>query len=304
MTREDPGVKGWGALGLLALLWGGAFAFIAVAVDTLPPSIIVLSRLTLAAVVLTAWVFYRRRRFPPLRDVRWLWFLGLGLAGNALPFLLIAIGQKTVPSGIAGILMGMMPLTVIAAAHFLLPNERLTARKGLGFVIGFSGIVILMGPAALKGMLEVDFLAQLLIFIATLCYAANAVMYQAAPETPPSVIAAGSMICAAVLSLPVAIYDLVAGPPISPSLPSILAVIALGLLPTALATIVYMTIARKVGAAFIALINYMVPVVAAIIGLLRGEEMTLTTLIALCVILLGVYVARRKPKPYSPRTGA
>ena len=174
----------------------------------------------------------------------------------------------------------------------------------MGFLIGFSGIVILMGPAALKGMLEVDFLAQLLIFIATLCYAANAVMYQAAPETPPSVIAAGSMICAAVLSLPVAIYDLVAGPPISPSLPSILAVIALGLLPTALATIVYMTIARKVGAAFIALINYIVPVVAAVIGLLRGEPMTLTTLIALCVILLGVYVARRKPKPYSPRTGA
>jgi drug/metabolite transporter (DMT)-like permease len=81
-----------------------------------------------------------------------------------------------------------------------------------------------------------------------------------------------------------------------PSLPSIMAVLALGLLPTALATIVYMGVARKVGASFIALINYMVPVVAAVIGLARGEPMTLTTLIALGVILLGVYVARRKPR--------
>ena len=296
MTQDSPGPKGWGALGLLALVWGSAFAFIAVAVDTLPPSIIVLGRLSLAAVILTVWAFYRRRRFPPLKDVRWLWFLALGLLGNALPFTLIAIGQKTVPSGIAGILMGMMPLTVIAAAHFILPNERLSLRKASGFLIGFSGIVILMGPAALKGMLEADFLAQLLIFIATLSYAANAVTYQASPETPPSVIAAGSMICAAVLSLPVALYDIVAGPAITPSLPSIMAVLALGLLPTALATIVYMGVARKVGASFIALINYMVPVVAAVIGLARGEPMTLTTLIALGVILLGVYVARRKPR--------
>ncbi|EAP89998.1 hypothetical protein OA2633_07289 [Oceanicaulis sp. HTCC2633] len=296
MTPDSPGPKGWGALGLLALVWGSAFAFIAVAVDTLPPSIIVLGRLSLAAVILTGWAFYRRRRFPPLKDVRWLWFLALGFLGNALPFTLIAIGQKTVPSGIAGILMGMMPLTVIAAAHFILPNERLSLRKASGFLIGFSGIVILMGPAALKGMLEADFLAQLLIFIATLSYAANAVTYQASPETPPSVIAAGSMICAALLSLPVALYDIVAGPAITPSLPSIMAVLALGLLPTALATIVYMGVARKVGASFIALINYMVPVVATVIGLARGEPMTLTTMIALGVILLGVYVARRKPR--------
>jgi drug/metabolite transporter (DMT)-like permease len=78
-----------------------------------------------------------------------------------------------------------------------------------------------------------------------------------------------------------------------PSLNSILAVIALGILPTALATIVYMGIARKVGAAFIALINYAVPVVAAIIGLMLGEALGLTAWLALGVILLGIFIARR-----------
>lgn len=296
MTPDRPGPRGWGGLALLALLWGGAFAFISIAVESIPPAVVAWGRLTLAAVLLTAWAIYRRRSFPPLRDTRWLWFAGLGLFGNALPFTLIAIGQQTVPSGVAGILMGMTPLAIIMAAHFVLPNEKLNLFKGLGFVIGFSGIVLLMGPAALRGMMEADFLAQLIIFGATLCYATNAIMYQAAPETPPSVIAAGSMICAALLATPLAIYDLTTAGPIQASWPSILAVMALGLLPTALATIVYMAIARHVGAAFIALINYVVPVVAAGIGFLRGEVMTLTTLAALIIILLGVFIARRTPK--------
>jgi len=295
MTPEAPGARGWGGLGLLALIWGGAFAFIAIAVETIPPAIVAWARLTLAAVLLTFWAFHRRRRFPPLTDRRWLWFGALGLFGNTLPFTLIAIGQKTVPSGVAGILMGMTPLAIIMAAHFVLPNEKLNAFKATGFAIGFSGIVLLMGPAALQGMLEADFLAQLIIFAATLCYATNAILYQAAPETPPSVVAAGSMICAAVLATPLAIFDLVTAP-VSPSASSLLAVLALGVLPTALATIVYMAVARHVGAAFIALINYVVPVVAAVIGFMRGEAMTLITLIALGVILLGVFIARRKPR--------
>ena len=297
MTPENPGVRGWGGLGVLALLWGGAFAFISIAVETLPPAVVAWGRLSLAALLLTGWMVHRKRRFPPLRDRRWMWFAGLGLFGNALPFTLIAIGQQTVPSGVAGILMGMTPLAIIMAAHFVLPNEKLNAFKATGFLVGFSGIVLLMGPAALRGLLEADFLAQLIIFGATLCYATNAIMYQAAPETPPSVTAAGSLICAAILAAPLAVYDIAQGGIAAPSLASLGAVAALGLLPTALATIIYMAIARHVGAAFIALINYVVPVVAALIGLVRGEALTLTTLAALGVILLGVFIARRKPRP-------
>lgn len=293
MTPQQPGLYGWGGLALLALVWGAAFAFIAIGVETLPPSLVAFGRLALAAAVLTGWAFYRGRRFPPLADQRWLWFAGLGLFGNTLPFTLIAIGQQTVPSGVAGILMGMAPLAIIAAAHFVLPSERLTVWKAAGFLIGFSGIVLLMGPAAVQGLLRTDFLAQLVIFAAALCYAANAILYQTGPETPPSVVAAGSLITAAVLALPLAAFDLLAGPAITPSAASLAAVAALGLFPTALAAIVYMAIARRVGASFIALINYVVPVVAALIGLAMGEALGLISLLALAVILAGVFIARR-----------
>jgi len=293
VTPDKPGLKGWGGLIALALLWGGAFAFITVGVETLPPSVVAFGRLALAAVVLTVWAVAQKRYLPPLTDRRWLWFAGLGLFGNALPFTLIAIGQQTVPSGVAGILMGMTPLAIIMAAHFVLPGERINAWKGAGFLIGFSGIVLLTGPSALAGMLETDFLAQMLIFAATLAYATNAIMYQRMPETPPITVAAGSLICASVLTVPLVIWDGATGAALQPSLNSILAVIALGILPTALATIVYMAIARKVGAAFIALINYAVPVVAAMIGLVLGEAMGLTAWLALGIILLGIFIARR-----------
>ncbi len=296
MTPQNPGVKGWGGLGALAILWGGAFAAITVAVESVPPSLVAFGRLTLAAILLTGWTYYQRRPLPPLADRRWLWFAGLGLFGNALPFTLIAIGQQEVPSGVAGILMGMTPLAIIMAAHFVLPNEKLTPAKAVGFLIGFSGIVMLMGPSALEGLLSTSFLYQALIFGGTLCYATNAIMYQAAPETPPTTAAAGALICAAILSLPLAIYDLAGGATVNPSWGSLAAVAALGIFPTALATIVYMGIARKVGAAFIALVNYAVPVVAALLGLALGEELGLTTWLALGVILIGIFVARRKPK--------
>lgn len=293
MTPEAPGAKGWGGLGVLALTWGSAFAFISVGVETLPPSFVVFGRLTLAALLLTAWTLHQRRPLPPLADRRWIWFAALGVFGNTLPFVLIAIGQREVPSGVAGILMGMTPLAIIAAAHFILPNERLTVFKAIGFLVGFSGIVLLMGPSALEGLLSSSFLMQLLIFGATLAYATNAILYQAGPETSPSVVAAASLICAAVLSAPLALYDLLAGPPVTPSLSSVAAVIALGVFPTALAAIVYMGIARKVGAAFIALVNYAVPVVAALVGAALGETLGPTAWGALAVILAGIFIARR-----------
>lgn len=294
MSPEKPGLHGWGGLGVLALTWGSAFAFIAVGVETLAPSLVAFGRLALGAILLTAYMLHRGRRLPPLTDTRWFWFAALGLFGNTLPFTLIAIGQQSVPSGVAGILMGMTPLAILAAAHFVLPGERLSPAKAAGFLTGFSGIVLLMGPSALEGMASASFVGQALIFTATLAYATNAILYQAGPETPPSVVAAGSLICATVLALPLAVFDLATGQQASlPSLASLAAVAALGLLPTALAAMVYMAIARQVGAAFIATVNYAVPAVAAMIGVLLGEALGVQAWIALLVILAGIAIARR-----------
>ena len=300
MTPEKPGLYGWGGLAVLAVVWGSAFAFTRVAVTDLPPSLVAFGRLAVAAIALYAWMVFRRRHLPPLADRRWRWLFALGLFGNALPFTLIAYGQQYVPSGVAGILMGLTPLAIIAGAHFVLPNERLTVWKGAGFLIGFAGIVILTGPSALAGMLNTDFLAQLTILAGTLCYATHAITYQRAPEMAPSMVAAGSMIAATILALPAALFDLAGGTEIGWSAPSVGSVIVLGLLPTGLAGIVYMGIARHVGAAFIATINYIVPIVAAGIGLALGESLCWNAFAALIVILAGIAVARRGTQRGAP----
>lgn len=303
ITPDKPGLYGWGGLTVLALVWGSAFAFISVAVVDLAPSLVAWGRLTLAAFILTGWALFRRRRFPPLRDKRWKWIWALGLFGNALPFTLISIGQQSIPSGIAGILMSMTPLGIIAMAHVFVPNERLNPLKIIGFLIGFSGIIILTGPSALLGMANASFIGQLLVVTAALCYSANAILYQLAPETPPSVIAAASMITASILALPLAVYDMMTGQMGTFSFDALFAVLWLGLFPTALAMIVYMNIARKVGPTFIALVNYFVPIVATITGVFLGEVIGLNGYLALTVILVGIFIARRgqrkKPNPES-----
>ena len=293
MTPKNPGLTGWSGLTFLALAWGSAFIFIAMAVETIAPSLVVFVRLALGAAMLTGWMVLQSKRFPPLSDQRWLWFAALGGFGNTLPFLLIAIGQIETPSGVAGILMGMTPLIIIVAAHFLLANERLNAWKAAGFLTGFTGIVLLTGPSALTGIFSTSFLSQMLILGATFCYATNTILYQRAPQTDPIVFAAASLLMAAVFALPLAVYDLTFGLELSPSLNSMIGVLMLALLPTALAQMVYMGIARRVGASFVALINYTVPVVAALIGAFYGEPLTTLTWIALAVILFGVFIARR-----------
>jgi drug/metabolite transporter (DMT)-like permease len=75
--------------------------------------------------------------------------LALALAGNCVPFWLISFGLQRIDSGLAGILMGIMPLTTMVLAHFFVPGERLNTTKAIGFMVGFGGLVMLIGPAAL-----------------------------------------------------------------------------------------------------------------------------------------------------------
>lgn len=294
MSPGAPGIKGWGGLAVLAASWGSAFVFIALAVDTIAPSLVVLSRLIVGSAILSAWMYASGKRFPKLTDRRWVWFAGLGFFGNSLPFILVAVGQQTVSSGVTGILMGMTPLIIILAAHFTLPDDKLTVFKSLGFLVGFAGIVMLTGPSALAGLLSTSFLAQMLILAATACYATNTILYQRAPRSDPLVVAAGSLVAAAIFSTPPALFTLASDAIMLPSWQSIVGVLALSIIPTALAQIVYMGIARHVGASFIAIVNYAVPVVAALIGVAIGETLGVMAWLALATILLGIFIARYK----------
>ena len=144
--------------------------------------------------------------FPPVGRA-WLPYVVLAVVGNCLPFWFITWGQKSIDSALAGILMAIMPLTTLLLAHFFVAGERMTRNRVAGFLLGFMGIVVLMGPAALAGLggSPIEILAQLSVLAGALCYAANGVIIRVTLKGDVMVASAAIIAIAAVISVPVAL---------------------------------------------------------------------------------------------------
>ena len=290
----------WIGLGILALLWGSAFAFIAIGLDGVPPAGIAFVRLGIAAGLLTAYAYWRGHRLPPLSDARWPWWVALGFFGNALPFFLIPWAQQELSSGVTGILLAVMPLATVGLAHFF-ADEPMTRMKFAGFLIGFAGVVVLIGPSALAGLGGPMFIAKLAVLLAALVYAINMILVRRAPQTPPSLSAAGMLITSALWAAPVGLWSL-SSSSADMSWTAWSAVVWLGLGPTAIASVYYMRLIGSAGASFASTVNYLVPVVAVLAGFALGETIGWMSLAGLAIILAGIAIARRGQPSRPPRT--
>ncbi len=280
---------------LLALvaMWGSSFMFNRIAVATLPPWTVVAGRIGIAALVLTAIVYALGRRLPPPGRA-WLPFAVIAMIGNALPFYLIAWGQQVVESALAGILMAVMPLATIVLAHFLIAGEHLTRQRAAGFAVGFLGIVLLMGPAALAGIggEAVRIISQLAVLGGALCYALQSVLTRLIVKGDVIVAAAGTLLLASFVVIPVALW-LDRPWLLVPSTASAAAVVWLGVGPTAVATILYFMLIRSAGPSFMSLVNYLSPGVAVMLGLLvMGETPSANAYFGLALILAGIAVTQ------------
>jgi drug/metabolite transporter (DMT)-like permease len=284
-------VRNWSLLFALVAMWGSAYLFMKIGVATVPPATLVAGRLALAAVILYAVMRARGLALPP-PGRRWLPFAALAILGNCLPFYLIAWGQQYIDSALAGILISIMPLATLVLAHFFVAGERMTARRALGFAIGFAGIVVLMGPAALTG-LGGKAAAQVAVLAGALCYAGNSVLARRTIATDFLVASTAVLIVASVLMVPVALvldYPLAT----APGAGSIAAIVWLGIGPTALATLLYFQLIAAAGPTFMSIVNYLSPVVALLAGvLLLGEQPGATAIAGLLLILLGIALSRR-----------
>lgn len=296
----SPSARDWALLLALVALWGSAFALIERAVADLAPAVIVFLRLGIAAVVLGALVLLRgERRWPDGRD--WARFALIGLLGHTLPFLLITWGQQGIASGLAAILIATMPLATLALARLLLPEEPLTIPRLLGFGLGFIGVVVLIGPAAFGAPDgAVSLWHGLAVLAAALSYAANAVLARRLLRTPPLLTSAGVLAAAALLAMPPALLAPSWTAAASPG--ALAAVVALGLLCTALAALIYFALIAGPGPNFVALSNYLVPVWAVALGAATfGERLSGHAYLALLLILLGIGIAQDRlrlwPKP-------
>jgi drug/metabolite transporter (DMT)-like permease len=282
----------WLLLFALVAMWGSAFMFTGIAVRGFTPTALVTIRLVIAAVLLTGLVLVRGQRFPHTRRF-WLFSLAISLAGNCVPFWLISFGQQRIDSGLAGILMGIMPLTTMVLAHFLVRGERLNRTKAVGFVVGFVGLVALIGPAALLELRGqgTELLYQLAVLGGAICYAINTIVARHRPPADPLVAAAGVMLAGCALMLPIggapASTQLFAAPPIP-----FAAMLALSIVATAIATVVFLQLVAIAGPSFTSFINYLIPVWALLMGVIfLGEEPGIRVVVALALILAGIALA-------------
>ncbi len=291
----------WALLALLTALGGSSFTFIHAAIETVPPPIVAIGRLWIAAATLFISMRAYRQNFPPFLvrtnnrrrlTAEWRWMIGIGIIGYSIPFLIFPWAQQYVESGLAGVYMAFMPLWTLGLAY-LFADERLNARRIIGFLMGFAGVLILLGPEAIKGVRASGFLAQAGLLVATLCYAISVVMTRRAPGVGPRVFAAGVVVMGAVFATPallLAEFD-----PSMWSLKSAGSVVILGIGPTALAGFIIFTIVGRAGASFMALANYLTPVVAVMLGaLIFHEKLEPSAFAALSIILAGVAVSQSK----------
>ncbi|WP_417840616.1 DMT family transporter [Terasakiella sp.] len=279
---------------VLAMMWGSSFTFIKIALGAFGPLTIAAGRITLAAIVLCSLALWRREQFPRERTV-WIHLFWLAILGNAAPFFLISWGEHNVDSGMTAVLMSTIPLSVPIMAHFFTDDEKLTPYMVVGVLIGFSGLLVLVGPSVLYGLGE-DVISQGAIVLAALCYGGASLVARRLSHMPFMVVAAGSMSIATLIMAPTAL--IVEQPwQVEPQMMQVAAIIYLGLFPTALANILLLQVINSSGVSFLALNNYLVPVFGiAIAALTLGETVPPEMLSALGIIFVGIFVSNLKRK--------
>lgn len=290
MPQQREQFINWALLFTLVILWGTSFLGIKVSLEFFTPEELVVLRLSIGALVLTLFMLARGKRLPK-KPLAWVHFMILGLVGNVLPFWFIAKGQMFVTSGMAGLLMAIMPLVTLILAHYFIPNENLNRNKLLGFVLGISGIILILGPTILGS--QNSLMGCLLVLSAAVLYATNSIIARRLPSYSSAVVSTGVVICAAVISAIMwpSVWSIDWQPMSNLAL---LTIIWLGVFPTGVAAIIFFVLIRRAGPTFLSNINYLIPLVAYFTGaLVLGELVVWHDMIALAAILLGIAVSRR-----------
>lgn len=275
----------------LSLVWGGSFFFVEILVDYLPPLTIVTFRVGLAAILLWAIVLLTGVERPTgLRD--WIALLIVGLTNNALPFCLIVWGQTQIDSGLASILNATAPLFTVVLAGAFLADERLSLNKVIGAILGVLGVIGLIGPDALSGI-GGSVLGQLAVVGAALSYAVAGVFSRRFSDygIPPLMIATGQTTSAALILLPLMLYF--DGGALMNGLPPLawLCLLALALLSTVLAYVLYFRLIASAGATNAALVAFLIPISAVALGaIFLGERLDGLQILGALLIGAGLIV--------------
>jgi drug/metabolite transporter (DMT)-like permease len=277
----------WPMLFLLAAIWGASYLFIKVAVEDIEPAPMMAARTLVAGAVLAAYLLLALGREQTIRELRESWrpALVLGAVNAAIPFWLVAWGEKHVDSSVAGIAQSTVPIfTFLVAARFV-PGEHVGPLRVLGIALGLLGVAVLAGLDPRGGWWAVA--GTLAVVLSSLSYAFGGVYGQLRVRTVSGpVLATGSMLAGGLILLPLAFFQL---PERTPSAEAVGGLFALTLLGTAFGQLLLFRMLRLYGSRQLSLVTYLIPGFALGYGaVVLSEPITAAALVGLALILVGV----------------
>lgn len=289
-----PTLSNWVSVIALGLIWGGTFMVVAIALRGYGPVTVAAARTTLGALALLSLVCVLRRPLPAPSSALAGFVVTLGVLTTALPFLLLSWGQQYVPSAFAGLSMAVLPLFVLPLAHVFVPGDRMTWRKSSGFALGLTGALVLLGPGIFAaGDGDLAALGRIACVAASISYAVGSILTRRCPPIDGMWLGALTLLVGAVILVPTML--LTEGVPGAAAPGVMLAIVFLGLVPTAFAAYLRVSVIRSAGPSFMTLVNYQVPVWAMIFGTaVLSEVLPSRFYLALALIATGLFVSQMR----------
>ena len=286
----------WILLMLLSAIWGGAFTLNKFALEAYSPEVLVTSRLLIASIVLLGFVLIIFKKIN-IDLSNWRYYFFMSIVGIVAPFLLISYGQIGIDSSLAGILMSTMPISTLILSHFFLDDENMTKKKLIGFLVAFTGIIILIMPD--KNIIENNFIdgiySELMVISGAILYSFAAVYGKRFKITNPLNASTGVILYSAVIMSIYIMLNFDLAPHSYGDYKHITAVVVLGVFCTAIATIIYFQILQSSGATFISIMNYLIPVWAILFGVIFfNEAVSWNYLVGLIIVILGIQLSQTK----------
>lgn len=274
---------------LTSLVWASAFIAIRIAVPEAGPVWLAASRVGIGFLVLLPYAIWRGMVWPEGRG-QWGLIVGMALLNVVVPFILIAWAGQAIEASVLALLMGTGPFLALLGSHLMTEDDRLTPRKLMSVLLGFSGIVVLVGPSIFAGLAGGPLMAKLAALGASVCYVTAGLLIRRI-TMPPVRLACLALAIGTIALIPLALMT-EGLPPHGLSTPALWSLIYLGVFPTGIAYIVRFTLIRAIGYSRFSLSINLVPVFGVALGVvILGEPLSLNLIAALALVLAGLLVA-------------
>ena len=275
---------------LTAIIWASAFAAIKFALEDLGPIWTAASRVFIGFIALVPFALFSKSSIKISRNTFALTFL-ISLLITVIPFIFVSWGLQHIDSGVAALLLGTTPFMAMMLGHFFTRDETINRYKLLAVAIGLSGILLIVGPDAVRNLGSSLFAAQLAIIGAGFCYVSGGILIRKVDMAPiPFTTIALGLGAICLVGLAIVLEGI---PPALPGMKASLALLWLGFFPTGLAYVLRFYLVRRIGVSTFAIGMNTIPVFGIIFGaILLNEAVELTTIIALCLVISGLFIAR------------